>query len=363
MKILVIAGRYGVSGVPLAQMRMARALALRGHQVVLVYGLVNDRGKLPKIDGVAVVEIGKARVIQMLVPLMRYFLEESPDIVFSAGDHLNVVVLLAAILTRTSAKISCSSRVTPYDTYSGGLLSKGSILKLSFLFTQWRADVLTCVSLDMVGQYRRMFTRARHVCVYNIVDDRRSRELMKEEVDEVWLRSRQEVVLIAAGSLVPWKGFDDLLSAMSLVVRRRNVRLLVLGEGPERKELERLIRLLSLKDHVKLLGNVDNPLAFFSKANVFVSSSHVEGLPNVLVEAMLCGCTPVATDCPTGPREVLQGGKFGYLVPVRDPDALADGILSAIDSPISHQMLIAAIRDFHEDVVVARHFKLLGFDY
>jgi glycosyltransferase involved in cell wall biosynthesis len=117
-----------------------------------------------------------------------------------------------------------------------------------------------------------------------------------------------------------------------------------------------------LQGTVRLPGNVDNPLAYFSRAEVSVLSSHVEGMPNVPVEAMFCGCTPVATNCPTGPREVLQQGKYSYLVPVRDPDSLAYGILRALLNPVSAERLQAAILPFREDTVIARHFDLLGID-
>jgi glycosyltransferase involved in cell wall biosynthesis len=88
----------------------------------------------------------------------------------------------------------------------------------------------------------------------------------------------------------------------------------------------------------------------------------VEGLPNVLVEAMMCGCTPVSTDCPTGPQEVLAGGKYGYLVPVDDPEAMAAAIAKALDAPIADELLSQAIIPFAEDAVLERHFMLLNLE-
>jgi glycosyltransferase involved in cell wall biosynthesis len=164
----------------------------------------------------------------------------------------------------------------------------------------------------------------------------------------------------AAGRLAHWKGFSDLIDAMKIVLQERQVRLIILGDGPLRSELQAKIDALGLRNNVKLAGYVENPLKYFARSNVFALSSHVEGLPNVLVEAMLCGCTPVATDCPTGPREVLQGGKYGYLVPMRDPPALARGICAALDTPIRREALHEAISPFREDAVVSRHFELLG---
>jgi len=356
----VIAGRYGISGVPLAQMRFARALARRGHEVELLFGKTEEGQVLPLVKGVTVRSFEKLRVIQLLLPLVRYFRENRIDLVFSAGDHLNVIVLLAAILSRTKAKVSCSSRVTPFDTYSRVPFSKGWILKLMSQLTLWRATALTCVSEDMVEQYRTVFGRTRHMCAYNIIDDEHSRAALAAKVADPWLAIRDVPLIIAAGSLVPWKGFDDLIVAMRQVVQVMPTRLLILGEGHMRGELVELIVKHGLQSVVRLPGNVDNPLGYFSRANVFVLSSHVEGMPNVLVEAMLCGCTPVATNCPTGPRELLQGGKYGYLVPIRDPISLADGILRALRYPLPVDQLKEAVLPFSEDAVIARHFDLLG---
>jgi len=212
----------------------------------------------------------------------------------------------------------------------------------------------------MVQQYRTVFRSPPHVYVYNIVDDKHSRRRMKVPVEHEWLQRNDSPVLVAAGRLAPWKGFEDLIRAMKVLSEKRTARLMILGDGPLRSELEALIVELGLTDVVRLQGYVENPLKFFAGADVFVLSSHVEGLPNVLVEAMMCGCTPVSTDCPTGPREVLQDGKYGYLVPMRDPVALAAGIEQALDHPIPRDLLAEAIRPFEEGAVIERHFEVLG---
>jgi glycosyltransferase involved in cell wall biosynthesis len=309
MRISVITPVFSIAGVPLAQVRFARALARRGHQVDLVIGRIDPSHPFPE----------------------------------------------------ARAKISCSSRVTPFDTYSNAFRSKRWVLKQFMRAVMWRANALTCVSKDMVLQYRTIFRNSPHVAVYNIVDDKRSRELMMEPVDHPWLADPQGNVLVAAGRLAPWKGFADLIRAVKLLVDRgRDVRLLILGDGPLRAELEAQISALGLGGNIQLVGYVANPLKFFSRAKVFVLSSLVEGLPNVLVEAMMCGCTPVSTNCPTGPDEVLEGGRFGYLVPVQDSEAMADAIGKALDSPTPKAMLDLAVQPFEETTVINRHFEVLG---
>ena len=224
----------------------------------------------------------------------------------------------------------------------------------------WRADALTCVSKDMVAQYQQVFDSPSHVNVYNIVDCANSRLLMKESLEHEWFKHRDCPVLVAAGRLAPWKGFADLIHAMKVVSKKRRARLVILGDGPLRSELEALISELDLTDIVHLEGYVNNPLKYYANADGFVLSSLVEGLPNVLVEAMMCGCTPVSTDCPTGPRELLQDGKCGYLVPMHDPKAMAVAIQRALDNPIPAEILAEAVRPFEENVVIDRHFEVLG---
>lgn len=360
MKICVVTPRYAIAGVPLAQIRLARALADRGHAVQLVVGRIDPEHQMPDVPGVEVIKLHTRNVRAMLVPLWRYFKSEKPDVVFSAEDHLNCAVLLAAIAARSKAKISGSSRVTPFDTYSSVRFSKRWLLKQLMRALMWRADALTCVSQDMVVQYKAVFHDPPHHCIYNIVDDKHSRLRMRDAADHEWLADTSVPLIVAAGRLARWKGFDDLIRAMAHVAPDRGARLLILGDGELRGELQALAHDLGLADRVQLAGHADNPLKFFAHADAFALSSHVEGLPNVLVEAMMCGCTPVSTDCPTGPREVLKDGKFGYLVPVRDPVALARGIEAALDCPIPRALLDEAVLPFEEDTVIRRHFAVLG---
>lgn len=361
MRICVVTPLYAIAGVPLAQIRFARALSNLGYEVDLVIGRIHPQYEFHEIEGVNVLILDKPCVRNMFFPLVSYFRKNCPDVVFSAEDHLNTIVLLAAIISGSKAKISGSSRVTPFDTYSNKPLSKRWFLKILSRSVMWRADALTCVSKDMVEQYRQIFSLPPHECVYNIVDDMQSRLKMQEPVEHKWFDDTVPV-LIAAGRLASWKGFHDLIYAMKKVSDVRPVRLLILGDGPLRNELGQLISELGLTEKVDLMGYVENPLKYFVHAKVFVLSSYVEGLPNVLVEAMMCGCTPVSTNCPTGPSEVLQNGKYGYLVPVRDASAMAVAIGQALDNPIPKELLDEAIVPFREDSVISHHFEILGLD-
>jgi glycosyltransferase involved in cell wall biosynthesis len=140
--------------------------------------------------------------------------------------------------------------------------------------------------------------------------------------------------LMAIGGLVHRKGFDVLLRAFAAVLAQGFDRdLLILGEGLERSSLEKLVKALRLEDRVLMPGFDENPYAALSRAELLVLSSRSEGLPTVILEALSLGVPVVATDCPHGPRELLDGGRYGVIVPCDDHEALAAGITSIIGSP------------------------------
>ena len=254
MKISVITPRYAIAGVPLAQIRFARALATKGHDVDLIFGCIDETYQLPPIPGVNVINLVRPKVRGMFIPLLQYLRRKKPEVIFSAEDHLTVIVLLAAIVTRSKAIISGSSRVIPYDAeaYSKKLGTKGWCLKKVMEMVMWRADALTCVSKDMVGLYKSVFENAPHVYAYNIIvnDDLYAR--MREPLNHEWFLYRDCPIVVAAGALAAPKGFADLIQAMGLLNRKQRVRLLILGDGPQRPELETLIVSLGLTDLVSL---------------------------------------------------------------------------------------------------------------
>ena len=359
MKILVISGRYGVSGVPLAQLRLANVLSKRGHEVIYVVGAINDNLTIKNVK-FSINNLDCKRVIQMPFKLAFLFSRFKPDLIFTAGDHLNVVVLFAAIISLCGAKISCSSRVTPFDTYAGGIFSKNWFLKIAMILLSWRANVMTCVSQEMVGQYREVFKRSKHICIYNIViDDSFEQRKSLEPIDWPILDSGAAVI-IGAGNLESWKGFSDLINAFHIVRSAGNAKLIILGDGSLKYILENEILRLGLDKDVFLMGNKKNPYQYFRKSDVFVLSSYVEGMPNVLIEAIACGCTIVSTDCKTGPAEIISDGVNGYLTQVGNIEMMANKINQAILAPIPYSASTGILEKFKEEDVFRKHYESLG---
>lgn len=147
-----------------------------------------------------------------------------------------------------------------------------------------------------------------------------------------WLRERTTPVVLAAGRLTDAKGFDTLLAAFARLREVSPARLLLCGEGPLQGALEARIAQLGLGERVQLPGHVAPLHDYLGHADLFVLSSRYEGLPYVLLEALQAGCPVVSTDCPSGPAEILEQGRYGELVPVDDADALATAIGAALGS-------------------------------
>ncbi|HUO88492.1 MAG TPA: glycosyltransferase, partial [Rhizomicrobium sp.] len=166
--------------------------------------------------------------------------------------------------------------------------------------------------------------------VHNPVFDPDIAELARQEPLHPWLLAGDPPIILAAGRLHPQKGFDVLLRAFARVRAQIDCRLVILGEGAERASLAAMASDIGLAYDVDFPGFARNPFSLMARAAVFVLSSRWEGFPNALVEAMASGAPVVSTDCPSGPREILDHGRYGRLVPPGSAELLADAILAVL---------------------------------
>lgn len=195
--------------------------------------------------------------------------------------------------------------------------------------------------------------------IRNPVVTERMQALAAQAADHPWVGGPVPL-LLAAGRLTRQKDFETLLRAFAIVRRQRPCRLIILGEGALRGRLEELARELGIAPEVELLGFTSNPYAFMARASLFVLSSAWEGSPNVLTEALALGTPVVATDCPSGPRELLEDGRYGPLVPVGDAPALAEAILATLDSPLDSATLRQAVAQYRVEHSARRYLEVLG---
>jgi glycosyltransferase involved in cell wall biosynthesis len=183
-------------------------------------------------------------------------------------------------------------------------------------------------------------------------------EQAREPVDHPWLAERDQPIVLAVARLADQKDLPTLLRALRIARETRPMRLIILGKGPRKEAVEREIADLGLRDCVHLAGHVPNPYAWMRQADLLALSSAWEGSPNVLIEALALGTPVVSTDCPSGPREILEGGRHGRLVPVGDAAALARAMLETLDDPIRPDPAEATAR-FTADNAARQYLEVL----
>lgn len=309
---------------------IANEFALRGYSVDLV--LVKAEGPyLSEVsEKVQVIDLDKGRVLSSLLPLIRYLRRSKPDVMLSALNHANIIAISARKLARFPLRLVVSER----DSLSSVPRSiSGRAARVLMRHFYPSADCVVAVSnamaQELIGQIPSLDGKIE--VVPNPVDVVALRRLSREVPDHGWLHAGQSPLVLAAGRLEAQKDFSTLISAFALLTKERDAKLVILGEGSQKNELELQVARLGLEDTVSFEGFQTNPYGWMACCSVFVLSSRHEGFPNVLVQAMACGARVVSTNCPTGPSEILDGGRWGRLVPVGEPDDLSRQIAFALD--------------------------------
>lgn len=320
-------------GAERAMLTFSGELIRQGRKVDLVVGQLEGRLReiIPK--GVRVFNLKSKRTALALPKLVRYLRERQPLALYSTIINGNVVASCAAriagvstpIIVRESNSTLSSPKSTPRHW-------------VTFLLSRYAyrlSDGVIAVSRGVADQLRLhspLVASKIEVIPTPIV----SEEVLaasQEPVDHEWFLKHDKPILVSAGRLEKHKGFSTLLSAFARLRGRVDARLVILGEGSKRRELEAQAAALGIAEHIALLGFKHNPFAYMSKADAFVLASEYEGLPNVLVQAMAFGVPIVSTDCPSGPSEILCDGRFGDLVPVGDEAAIATALVRALNKP------------------------------
>lgn len=185
-------------------------------------------------------------------------------------------------------------------------------------------------------------------------------ELSKKEINHKWLSSHaNRPVIIGVGRLTYQKDFETLIKAFFYVNKKLDSRLLIMGQGELKKQLEELSINLGIREKIDFLGFKKNPYPYLKKADLFVLSSRWEGSPNALVEALALGTPVVSTDCETGPREILKNGELGPLVPIGNPVEMSKKMLKVLQNPPDKDKLIEGVREFHYLTSAKNYLKLM----
>jgi glycosyltransferase involved in cell wall biosynthesis len=346
-----------VMELPRAPLPLARALALAadpaGLRAMLAPVLLAWRPSehLPHLPG-----------------LVRYLRGERPDALFAAMPTPNLLAVWARRLAGVPTRVLVSERNTLSAMLGGSRRWRDRHLPPLLGRAYRLADGIVAVSDGVADDLARQtgLPRARIATVYNPVVTSELADMARQPVAHRWFLPGAAPVVLGVGSLSARKDFPTLVRAFARLRAERDCRLVVLGQAGSSKktqehqaELMALAAKLGVAADVDLPGFVANPFAYMARAAVFVLSSAFEGLPGALIQAMACGCPVVSTDCPSGPAEILDGGRFGALVPVGDDGAMAIAIAATLDRPPAAATLQARAGMFSVDRAVDRYVDLM----
>lgn len=310
---------------------------------------------------VRIINFNVARLQYAIPQLALYLRRERPHALISQITHANLVCLIARALACTKTPLV----VVEHNHFSAMCAAKAvrpRVQRLARWLYPW-ADHIVGVSGGVARDVEQSLGLPTHQVrtIYNPIVDAQMVARAQEPCLHPWFTDGGRPVLLNVGRLAPQKDHATLLRAFAIVRRARPARLVIFGEGAERPRIESLRRELGLVADVDLPGVIGNPYSAMRQASLFVLSSRFEGLPTVLVEALACGCPTVSTTCPSGPAEILEGGRYGLLVPPENPAALAAGILKGLDQTWDRDALRRRGAEFSMTASLDQYLPILGY--
>lgn len=342
---------------------LASDFARRGYRVDLVVA----RAEGPLLSEVSpvvrVVDCDCHSLLRFLASVRRYLRAERPAALMTTLRDANIIGPLAKVIAGVRTRVVVREANTLADARHSRRGLRDTVLASLMHISYRLADRIVANSRATAADLGR-FGLAREAdveVIHNPLDVASIQRAASEPLDEPWLEPDAPPVILAIGRLVEQKDFATFLRAIHRVHQAQDVRAIILGEGPLRADLERLMESLGLENVVALPGFVSNPHRYTARAAVFVLSSRWEGFGNVIVEALAVGTPVVATHCPGGPVEILAGGRFGQLVPIGDAEAMAAAITGALEKPRDRASLRARAACFSVEAIAPRYLESMGF--
>lgn len=339
---------------------LAHEFACAGHEVEFV--LMQARGELLEEarQSFSVVDLATPRARALPFTLARYLRRRRPDALLAAMWPLTVLVPLAVRLSAHRCKVLVSEHNSLSVQYRDWGRAHRVVLRASMAISYRHVNYRVGVSSGVVNDIARLSGLRRDAfdVIHNPVPSRPEPSSKAIRYAEALWSSPKGVRIVTVGSMKAQKNHPLLLRAFAQL-DRPEARLMFVGDGAGRDALLSLALELGVADRVILAGFHPDPTPFYKTADLFVLSSDYEGFGNVIVEALACGTPVVSTDCPSGPSEILDCGRFGRLVPVGTTGALAEAMHAALDAPANRDALKHRAADFLPEIAARKYLDLL----
>jgi glycosyltransferase involved in cell wall biosynthesis len=347
-KVAFYGFRRGAGGISHVMLNLMNALVDEGVQVDLLL----NHTRIPELanvrDEINVVALGETDGFMRIPALVSYLRKNQPTVLLANREPAVRTATVALRYSGASTRIAIRVGMAISVALRRRHLFKRWLRQSAIMYCYRRADSIIANShgvAEDIAAITGIAMEEIHV-INNPTVSANIFDQAKEETGHPWLTHGNPPVIMGVGRLARQKNFSTLMRAFAKVRAQRECRLIILGEGKERAALTALGSNLGIQDDIDMPGFVPNPFAYMSRATLFVLSSAWEGCPNVLIQALALGLPVVATDCRSGPREILANGRYGPLVPVGDVDRLAREMLCTLNHPLDKAFLESAADRF-----------------
>jgi glycosyltransferase involved in cell wall biosynthesis len=357
--ICIFPDRLDNGGIGRYTINLAEALLAQGAKVDL-FVTAPDGGLFSQKPKEARLFVGGGSTKKSVVPFFKYLRKERPDLLITANPYIDIVgVIINRLAGQPSQQAVTIHTARSADDMSGKKRVKQMYEVLCRLLYP-RAHHIVAVSNAVARDTKAYFSLQKPIrVIYNPVVNPSLYKKSEAIPHHSFYKDKQVPILLAIGRMTTQKDFPTLLKAFAEVRQKLSAKLLILGEGEHRKMLESLAKDLHLGDDLSMPGFVDNPYPYIKQADALISSSTWEGLPTVLIEALALGTAVVATDCPGGSSEILEGGKYGRLVQMKNPSALATAMLAALGEVPDKSRLMERGQAFSLEASALGYLRLL----
>lgn len=359
LKIALYFPTLGMGGAEKTNLNLAREFLSKGLSVDIV--VVSAKGplckQLPK--GVYLNNLKSSRILLSIFKLAKYLKTTQPDVLYSSMSHANIAAIIAKIMADVNTKLFISERNVPAKVKIFSL--KKYLLRKLCLYLYQKTNGLVCISKNISSDWKNLLGHSSQLpisTIYNPIITPSFYDKAQLPYQRYFSEDKKIPTIISVGRLSSIKDFPTLIRAFALLNKTLESRLIIFGEGKERKNLERLVKEKKLQDKVILPGIKNNVLPYVANADVFVSTSKSEGLAGVMIEAMALGTSVAISNGPGGNLEIIEQGKYGPIFPVGDDQTLANILLQLIKSPTDKQLLKKRVEMFHANKAVEQYLQL-----
>jgi glycosyltransferase involved in cell wall biosynthesis len=360
-KILIFIPEIDFGGAERVLVTLANEFYRLGKEVIFVTRKEYNCDEIKLNPQIKIISIPIRNPLKLILKLSNIINKYEPNEALSALDNGNLYLLISKffVYVKINFHVSIHSNVSQNSKVENSAKSRFARFLLAYLYK--KANSIIAVSQGVKNDFEFIYGNNFNIkVIYNPVVNEHMIRQSGEMLGDLKKLFQRNFVITAVGRFVEAKNFQLLIESFALVNSRTTSVLILVGDGPLFELYKKTIFDLNLDKNVIFTGFIDNPYKYMKASDLFVLSSNYEGLPTVLIEAMACGTKVVSTDCPSGPREILEDGMWGTLVPVGDKYALANAMYESLFN-LNPPNVLKRANDFTTEIAAKKYLEHFGF--